>query len=116
MSALKDTLEKWFSAVAFAEANEHQTAMRIAEIPTEAPAFQGSFAFTFKKIFAAAALAEEGLHEAAIDMADKRPSFAETVGLKGVRLWKAHAHVGGESFLENLGLGKAKTKLVVVSI
>lgn len=115
MSAFKEKLEKWFSAVAFAEANEHETAMRIAEIPTQGPAFQEGFAFTFKKMFAAAALAEEGLHEAAIAMADKAPSFAETVGLKGVRLWKGHAQIGNETFLQNLGLGKVKTKLVVVS-
>lgn len=87
MATIRETLERCFSAVAFAEAAEHGEAMRLAGVtPTPACAAR------LEDVFAAAALAEGDCHEAALDiMGCARParrvirsSFLADVGLADV--------------------------------
>lgn len=87
LGMLRKTLEDTFSAQAYAEAGENETAMRMAGVEEK----QGA---SVSDCFAAVAFAEAGSHELAREMmgvaprrlAPTRPvcGFLESVGLGGV--------------------------------
>jgi len=91
----RQAFEKTFSAVAFAEAGEHETAMKMVGIK---PAYEKvrQVINIIERSFAAVGFAEAGLHEEAIKTANlgartQKPqetldSFLETVGLGNVRV------------------------------
>jgi len=95
MKRLLEKFEKSFMAVAFAEAGEHDTAMRIAGIkPLRLNALR-RFLKTVEACFAAAAFAEENCLQYA-DPADYLPhqpgrkiriyTFLKDIGLQNVRV------------------------------
>jgi hypothetical protein len=97
MSKFTDRFTAYFSAAAFAEAGEHETALQLAPAsPTQLrkanPVFE-----SLRKTFAAVAFAEEGLHaEAELMLApatapvrkswSAEESFLDLVGLQNVRV------------------------------
>jgi hypothetical protein len=119
MSSWAKTLEKWFSAVAFAEAGEHNTALEMVGI---APGEARQPVSIFQKLnttFAAAAFAEADCHAIAkeiLDSEDKNRNFAEVVGLKGVRIWYGFAPAPHESFFEAVGLKHVRLRFGTVPI
>ncbi len=79
------------AAVAFAEANEHDTARSIAGIPAQPHKARSSIRQAIENIAAATAFAEAGLFREAADLAGPapvgrmvpvRPSFLDIVGLQ----------------------------------
>ncbi len=97
MSRSTDRFTAYFSAAAFAEAGEHETALQMA--PTSsAPLKKASSVFeSLRKTFAAVAFAEEGLHaEAELILTpatapvrknwSAEKSFLDLVGLQHVRV------------------------------
>ena len=116
MKSWKEMLEKTFSAVAFGEAGEHQVAMEIAGInPSTATQTAGVISI-LNTTFAAAAFAEEGCYDVAAGMINRKPTFAEVIGLQGVRVRHATAPAVGDNFLDVIGLGGRRLRLGVVSI
>jgi len=89
MGKWRERLERWSSAVAFAEAGDRDTAVRMLGL---AP-FGGRV--PIEDVFTAVTFAEAGLPEVAMEFLGKRPSprgaesegFLSAVGLKGVRVW-----------------------------
>jgi hypothetical protein len=118
MLSLTSRLEKWFSAIAFAEEGEHATAMEmIGRVPAK-EVRTGAFFGSLEKAFAAAAFAEADCPETALEMLDekKRSRFLETLGLAGVKVWQARVpFLENESFLDTVGLSGVRVKLCVVS-
>jgi hypothetical protein len=103
---LRQKLESWFAAIAFAEEGEHETALKIAATPIpdvgEAPAILPSFS----NAFAAAAFAEENCPEMASEIlygVRRRNLFLETIGLAKVRVWLGTASAE-PLFAEAVGL------------
>lgn len=119
MSSWAKRLENWFSAVAFAEAGEHKTALEmvgLAPIEAKQPV---SVLQNLNTTFAAAAFAEANCHDIAKEILDadaKKDSFAEVVGLKGIRIWYGHVPATQGSFLEAVGLKGACLRFGTVSI
>ncbi len=114
-----DKLEKWFSAVAFAEEGEHKTALELARLNVhEAPERVGAF-HALRNAFAAAAFAEENCHEIAREILNRgkaKKGFLETLGLKGVRVWYGHVPLPQETFLEIVGLSGARVRFGVLRL
>jgi hypothetical protein len=91
----RKAFENTFAAVAFAEAGEHETAMRMLGIK---PAYEKvrQLLNAFERSFAAIGLAESGLHDEAYKLVNPKPvrarrqetldCFLETVGLGNVRV------------------------------
>ncbi|MGJ3522795.1 hypothetical protein ACR4XJ_07135 [Nitratidesulfovibrio sp. D1] len=87
MATLRETLERCFAAVAFADAADHGEAMRMAGV-TPAPACAGRL----EDVFAAVAFAEADCRDAALEMMGCvrparrviRNSFLADVGLGDV--------------------------------
>jgi hypothetical protein len=119
MSYWAQKLEKWFSAVAFAEAGEHNTALEMVGLtPTETREPVGVRQF-LTTTFAAAAFAEANCHEIAKEILNsdpKKETFAEAIGLKGIRIWYGHVPAAQESFFETLGLQSIPVRFGVVSM
>jgi hypothetical protein len=119
MSSWATTLEKWFSAVAFAEAGEHNTALEMVGLGPSEARQPVSILQKLNITFAAAAFAEANCHDFAKEILDadaKNRSFAEVVGLKGVRVWYGFVPASQESFLETVGLKHARLRFVTVPI
>lgn len=119
MSTMMEKIGTWFSAIAFAEVGEHETALRMVGI-TPAPSTQSVGVLeTLGTTFAAAAFAEADCADMAREILDPIPktvSFAEVVGLKGVRVRYGLVHLAEQSFMETLGLGAVKSRLCVVPL
>jgi hypothetical protein len=119
MSSWAKRLEKWFSAVAFAEAGEYKTALEmVGRAPREA---RQPFSILQKlnTTFASAAFAEANCHVIArqiLDLDNKSTSFAEAVGLKGVRIWHGFVPAPQESFFETVGLKGVRLRFGTVPI
>lgn len=82
------TLQKWMTAITFAEAGEWETAKNMMPVTLRSRAIN-----KFQKIFMAAAFAEEGLHAEAISLAEcpdlqtpKADDFLQSLGLGGIRM------------------------------
>lgn len=82
------TLQKWMTAITFAEAGEWETAKNMMPVTIRSRAIN-----KFQKIFMAAAFAEEGLHAEAISLAEcpdlqapKADDFLQSLGLGGIRM------------------------------
>jgi hypothetical protein len=119
MSTIMEKFGTWFSAIAFAEANEHETAMRMVGISPRKATESVSVFETLSTGFAAAAFAEANCPEMAweiLEPARRKQSFAEVVGLKGVRVRYARVPVVEETFFEVLGLSGVRMRLGVVSV
>jgi len=89
MGKWRERLERWSSAVAFAEAGDRDMAVRmlgLAPVGGRVP---------IEDVFTAVTFAEAGLPEVAMEFLGKRSSsgaresdgFLSAVGLKGVRVW-----------------------------
>jgi hypothetical protein len=119
MSSWAKRLENWFSAVAFAEAGEHKTALEmvgLAPIEAKQPV---SILQTLNTTFAAAAFAEANCHDIAKEILDadaKQGSFSEVTGLKGIRIWYGHVPATQGSFFEAVGLKGVRLRFGTVSI
>lgn len=94
MKKWKETLEKMFMAVTFAEAGERETAVAVAGIEPD-PGWAGRLFKAAENSFVAAAFAESGCPETALDFMSKvasRPGkqtlegFLRNVGLQDVRI------------------------------
>ncbi len=119
MSTIGEKFGTWFSAIAFAEAGEHNTALQMVGLPPVESAQTVNVLETFRTSFAAAAFAEENCQDVARQILDPTPrkqTFAEVVGLKGVRVRYGRVSFGEESFLETLGISGVKMRLGVVSL
>jgi hypothetical protein len=85
-------LENLFTAAAFAEAGEHESAREV--MGYETPARRTSVASKLQSMAMAVSFAEADCHEAALEIlandgSSKKaqtPSFLETVGLQGVQV------------------------------
>lgn len=95
MGGWKEKLEKLFAAVAFAEENRAEEALRVAGLePVKAD-------LSLENVFAAACFAEANCPEAAREIMGIREAqgeadpqdFASVVGLRGVRIWYGVAHL-----------------------
>lgn len=96
MATLRETLERCFAAVAFADAAEHGEAMRMAGV-TATPACAGRL----EDVFAAVAFAEADCRDAALEMMGcARPA----------------RRIIHSSFLDNVGLGDVAVCYGVVPI
>jgi hypothetical protein len=115
MIGLTKKLEKWFSAVAFAEEGEHATAMQMVGIEPANRSESVGFVQSLETAFAAAAFAEADCRDMALEILDagKKESFAEAVGLKSIRIWHATVPLEEESFLDVLGLRGARLRFCV---
>jgi hypothetical protein len=114
-----ERIEAWFAAVAFAEADEQATALKIVGIaPREAEQREGVLE-TWSRTFVAAAFAEADCPDIAKEILavdPKEKSFLEMVGLKGIRVWYGTAPVSRASFLEEVGLQGARIRFGVATI
>lgn len=118
MIGLTKKLEKWFSAVAFAEEGDHATAMQLVGIERAKRDESVGFVQSLETTFAAAAFAEADCRDMALEILgeNKQESFAQALGLKGVRIWRATVPVQEESFLDVVGLRGARLKFGVAQI
>ena len=118
MIGLTKKLEQWFSAVAFAEEGDHKTAMQMVGIERASRSESFGFAQSLETAFAAAAFAEADCRELALEIldAEKKESFAEVVGIKGIRVWHATVPLQEESFLDVVGLQGARLKFGVAQL
>ena len=100
MRKWKETLERMFAAVSFAEAGEYETAQSLAGIQ---PNRAGKLSHAFEKTFVAAAFAEAGCPETSLNLLGENPSriatrpldaFLENVGLRGVPVRYGFAAIG----------------------
>ncbi len=118
MSFGSDEMENWFAAVAFAEAGEHETAIRMAG--GQATVKKRAWIWeTLSRYFTAAAFAEENCPETALDIlggSTKRNSFLETVGLQGVRVWYGRLSTEPASFLDEVGLAGVRVRYARVTL
>jgi hypothetical protein len=119
MSSWAKRLEKWFSAVAFAEAGEHQIALEmVSRAPGEASQ-PLTILQNLNTTFAAAAFAEANCYNIAkqiLDADSRTRSFAEVVGLKGVRIWHGFVPAPQESFFETVGLKGVRLRFGTVPV
>jgi hypothetical protein len=100
MKKWRETLEKMFMAVSFAESGDHETAISLAGIR---PSRTGRLSKAFENVFAAAAFAEAGCPETALGFLGKiasRPGkqsleiFLQDVGLHGIKVQYGFVTVG----------------------
>ncbi|MDQ7784920.1 MAG: hypothetical protein RDU20_18700 [Desulfomonilaceae bacterium] len=107
MNSWKEKLETWFAAVAFAEAGEHEMALKMTA-PVGGNTVEGiNMMEKLNRIFAAAAFAEADCHHIAKEILDPEKAqrgFLDIVGLKGIRVRMGRAPVPRESFAEMVGL------------
>ncbi len=118
MSFGSNKIENWFAAVAFAEAGEHETAIRMAGGQAPLKKRAGMWE-TLSRYFAAAAFAEENCPEAALEIigaSKRRNSFLETVGLKGVKVWYGSLPAESVSFLEEVGLAGIRVRYARITL
>ena len=111
-------MENWFAAVAFAEAGEHETAIKMAGGQAPVKKRAGIWE-TLSRYFAAAAFAEENCPETALEIiggSTKRNSFLETVGLKGVKVWYGSFPAEPVSFLEEVGLAGVRVRYARITL
>jgi hypothetical protein len=121
MKTFTQKIESWFSAVAFAEAGEHQTAIQVAAQTPVALERKRPVVEFFNRVFAAAALAEEGLHKDAERVyvglptvtVERKPSFLEVVGLNKAPVQLVLAR-SKPSFLEMVGLSAAPVHCMTI--
>ncbi len=119
MSAWIKRLEDWFTAVAFAEAGEHDTARKLAGLGARPAGRKITVLETFNTFATAAAFAEENCLEIAreiLDATPRRRSFLEDVGLVGVRVWYGTASAEPRLFLEEVGLAAVRVRYVTVRL
>lgn len=119
MSSWAKRLENWFAAVAFAEAGEHKTALEMVGMAPSKARQPVSILQSLNTTFAAAAFAEANCHDMAKEILgaeSKGKSFAEVIGLKGVRVWYGLVPATHESFLEAVGLKGVHLRLGTVPI
>ena len=119
MSTIMERIGTWFSAIAFAEAGEHETALRMVGLTPAKSTQSVSVLETLSTSFAAVAFAEENCPDMAMQILDPAPrkqTFAEVVGLKGVRVRYGRVSAGEESFFETLGISGVRMRLGVVSL
>lgn len=119
MSALTEKLNKWFAAIAFAEAGEHDTAMAMVGMEPRPATKTVSAMDTWTATFAAAAFAEANCPETALELLQgkkNKTSFAASIGLKGVRVWSGVISMEEESFVQAVGLGGARLRLLTIRI
>ncbi|MFH2012409.1 MAG: hypothetical protein ABIJ37_06925 [Pseudomonadota bacterium] len=92
MRNIKEKIEDWFAAVAFAEAGEEKTALQIADLQR-----RSQKKLSFDNLMAAVTFAEAGLHEEALAFAGKtertNSSKPLTIVLPGVKVWYGTATV-----------------------
>jgi hypothetical protein len=121
MKTFTQKIEAWFSAVAFAEADEHPTAMELATSATVLPGHKSVIGETLTRIFAAVAFAEEGLSREAKEIystgsvavpAAQTASFLDVVGLGRAPVHLVIARPK-PSFLDVVGLGGSSTHYVM---
>jgi len=119
MKSFTEKLQNWFSAVAFAEEGEHDTALKMVGM-TRIPAVEGAGVLQgLSKNFAAAAFAEENCPDIAREILDgpnNRRSFADIMGLKGVRVWYGTASMVDEPFLAAVGLQGVRVRFGTVKL
>jgi len=118
MSFGVNKMENWFAAVAFAEAGEHETAIKMTEGHAPVKKRAGIWE-TLSGYFAAAAFAEENCPETALEIISgsaKRNSFLETVGLKGVKVWYGSLAAEPVSFLEEVGLAGIRVRYATITL
>ena len=114
----RQKLESWFAAAAFAEENEHETALKIAATPIPEEREIAGVLPSSSTAFAAIAFAEENCHEYASEImfgVGSRNSFLEALGLGHVRVWRGTATVE-ETFAQVVGLAGARYRLVTVQL
>lgn len=119
MGSFMEKLGTIFSAAAFAEAGEHETAMVMVGVTPSKAAEAVSPLESLSRHFTAAAFAEADCHDMAREVlspAERKKSFAEVIGLKGVRVWRGLAPASGESFLDSVGLAGVKVKFAVIPV
>ena len=99
MLRLKEKFEAWMSAIAFAEANEHEMALLLTGGSAEREK-----KFSFDKIMAAITFAEAGEHNMAREYLDTtpEPELAKTLDIPGVKIWY------GSVALEPVPIGGAR--------
>ncbi len=93
MRSIFAKFEKIFAAAAFAEAGEHETAREIAGFPP--PTSTTSLSEKLDSLMLAVTFAEANCHETALEYLSRskgskpeaKSSFAEAVGLQGIRIW-----------------------------
>lgn len=118
MSFGSSKMEDWFAAAAFAEAGEHETAIRMAGGRLPAKRRAGIWE-TLSRYFAAAALAEENCPGPALEIlggGSKRNSFLETAGLQGIRVWYGTISDEPVSFLADVGLAGVRVRYATVTL
>jgi transposase len=115
----RQKLESWFAAAAFAEEGEYATAVEIASTPVPQVREEAAAVLPFlTKAFAAVSFAEENCHEIASEMlygTVRSNSFLETVGLAKARVWYATAGIE-ESFAEAVGLGGVRLRVLTIKV
>ena len=119
MSSWAKRLENWFSAVAFAEAGEHKTALEMVGLAPDEARQPVSILQSLNTTFAAVAFAEANCHDVAKEILNadtKKETFAEALGLKGIRIWYGHVPAAQESFFEVVGLGGVHLRFGTVPI
>ena len=84
MLKLIKKFETWMSAITFAEANEHETALQFVGGSAERKE-----RFSFDKIMAAVTFAEAGEHNMAREYLGIEPERerSSSLGIPGVRIW-----------------------------
>lgn len=119
MTTFSQKIQAWFSAVAFAEQGEHQTAIQVAQTRVF-PEHKKGFTAYLSRVFAAAAFAEEGLHDEAQRIYSQaslatptspKGSFLDVVGLGAAPVFLVVTR-SKPSFLDTVGLGNARVHYV----
>jgi hypothetical protein len=84
MLRLREKFEAWMSAIAFAEANEHETALEFVGRPSERKK-----RFSFGNMMTAITFAEAGEHNMAREYlgVTPEPEIAKTLDIPGVKIW-----------------------------
>ncbi|MEJ2716633.1 MAG: hypothetical protein P8182_05770 [Deltaproteobacteria bacterium] len=119
MKSWKEKLADWFAAAAFAEAGEHETALRLAGLESRASKRSASVMQTLNDSFAAAAFAEADCQETAIEIlasGKKEQGFLDKVGLRGVRVRYGFVPAGTDFFLDAVGLTRVPVRFLTVRI
>ncbi len=85
MRNLMKKFDKWMSAITFAEANEHDTALELAGFPHGKERKE----FSLDRLMAAVTFAEAGEPDMAREYIDmkERPRKAKDLAIPGIRIW-----------------------------
>ena len=119
MGSWRKDLEACFSAVAFAEAGEHEMAAEMAGLEPKETKERVGVLQTLERTFAAVAFAEAGCQETAMEISGvgrRRPAFLEVVGLKGVPVRYGLMPMEEDCFLEAVGLGGVAVRYLSVPL